>query len=228
MARPDQTAAEIERLAQKESRIRLFQQENRGKARALQRGLAAAHSGSWFSLMPTRNVNATRCPRLLEPFADERIGAVSGHAKVGKLRTFHRALSGAGIHLRLSIWIGALTTDGKCITLCPARLAPFGRMRLTKRAGSVWKRSPKTPISRSRYTDAAAHRVCALSDRVDRSARDGGDARATTFAVGVRHPAMSLETSRHGVQLELSRTRLVQFTQHLVLSDHSDRLLRHA
>jgi len=27
-------------------------------------------------------------PRLLEPFADERIGAVSGHAKVGNLRTF--------------------------------------------------------------------------------------------------------------------------------------------
>ncbi len=27
-------------------------------------------------------------PRLLEPFADQRIGAVSGHAKVGNLRTF--------------------------------------------------------------------------------------------------------------------------------------------
>ena len=34
----DQTAAEIERIAQKESRIRLLQQENHGKARALQRG----------------------------------------------------------------------------------------------------------------------------------------------------------------------------------------------
>ena len=41
----DQTAAEIERVARNESRIRLFQQENRGKARALQRGLAAAHNG---------------------------------------------------------------------------------------------------------------------------------------------------------------------------------------
>src|SRR5216117_1473021 len=41
----DQTAAEIERIARNESRIRLFQQENHGKARALQRGLAAAHNG---------------------------------------------------------------------------------------------------------------------------------------------------------------------------------------
>jgi hypothetical protein len=32
---------------------------------------------------------------------------------------------------------------------------------------------------------------------------------------------MSLETSRHGVQLELSRARLVQFAQHLVFPNHS-------
>src|SRR5436309_2874292 len=32
---------------------------------------------------------------------------------------------------------------------------------------------------------------------------------------------MSLETSRHGVQLELSRTRLVQFAKHLVFPNHS-------
>ena len=34
---------------------------------------------------------------------------------------------------------------------------------------------------------------------------------------------MSLETSRHGVQLELSRSWLVQFAQHLVFSDHPRR-----
>src|SRR5438128_3840678 len=32
---------------------------------------------------------------------------------------------------------------------------------------------------------------------------------------------MSVETSRHGVQLELSRSRLVQFAQHLVFPNHS-------
>src|SRR5437588_8072444 len=38
----DETAAEVERAANGEPRVRLLRQENRGKARALQRGLAAA------------------------------------------------------------------------------------------------------------------------------------------------------------------------------------------
>ena len=84
----DQTAAEIERIARNESRIRLFQQENRGKARALQRGLAAAHNGIVVFIDADTQCQRDTLPRLLEPFADERIGAVSGHAKVGNLRTF--------------------------------------------------------------------------------------------------------------------------------------------
>src|SRR5216117_1919517 len=84
----DQTAAEIERIARNESRIRLFQQENHGKARALQRGLAAAHNGIVVFIDADTQCQRDTLPRLLEPFADERIGAVSGHAKVGNLRTF--------------------------------------------------------------------------------------------------------------------------------------------
>ena len=84
----DQTAAEIERIARNESRIRLFQQENRGKARALQRGLTAAHNGIVVFIDADTQCQRDTLPRLLEPFADERIGAVSGHAKVGNLRTF--------------------------------------------------------------------------------------------------------------------------------------------
>ena len=84
----DRTAAEIERIARNESRIRLFQQENRGKARALQRGLTVAHNGIVVFLDADTQCQRDTLPRLLEPFADERIGAVSGHAKVGNLRTF--------------------------------------------------------------------------------------------------------------------------------------------
>src|SRR6266496_1998388 len=84
----DQTAAEIERIARNESRIRFFRQENRGKARALQRGFAAAHNGIIVFIDADTQCQRNTLPRLLEPFADERIGAVSGHAKVGNLRTF--------------------------------------------------------------------------------------------------------------------------------------------
>src|SRR5216117_2022803 len=76
----DQTAAEIERIARNESRIRLFQQENHGKARALQRGLAAAHNGIVVFIDADTQCQRDTLPRLLEPFVDQRVGAVSGHA----------------------------------------------------------------------------------------------------------------------------------------------------
>jgi peptidoglycan-N-acetylglucosamine deacetylase len=84
----DQTAAEVERFAGSELRVRLLQQENHGKARALQRGLAAARHGIIVFIDADTQCQRDTLPRLLEPFADARIGAVSGHAKVGNLRTF--------------------------------------------------------------------------------------------------------------------------------------------
>ena len=84
----DETAAEVERVAHVDPRVRLLQQENRGKAWALQRGLAVVHHGIVVFIDADTQCQRDTLPRLLEPFADERIGAVSGHAKVGNLRTF--------------------------------------------------------------------------------------------------------------------------------------------
>lgn len=84
----DHTAAEVERVASTEARVRLLQQENHGKARALQRGLAAARNGIIVFIDADTQCQRDTLPRLLEPFSDARIGAVSGHAKVGNLRTF--------------------------------------------------------------------------------------------------------------------------------------------
>src|SRR5438874_1706093 len=84
----DTTAAEVERAANSEPRVRLLRQENRGKAQALQRGLAAARHGTIVFIDADTQCQRDTLPRLLEPFADARIGAVSGHAKVGNLRTF--------------------------------------------------------------------------------------------------------------------------------------------
>src|SRR3989449_1464297 len=84
----DRTAAEIERVAGDEPRVRLLRQDNHGKARALQRGLATARNGIVIFIDADTQCQRDTLPRLLEPFADARIGAVSGHAKVGNLRTF--------------------------------------------------------------------------------------------------------------------------------------------
>jgi len=84
----DQTAAEVQRVAQSDARVRFLQQENRGKARALQRGLAAARNGIIVFIDADTQCQRDTFPHMLEPFADAGVGAVSGHAKVGNLRTF--------------------------------------------------------------------------------------------------------------------------------------------
>ena len=84
----DQTAAIVEGIAASDSRVRLVRQENRGKARALQRGLGAIRSGIAVFLDADTHCQRDTLRRLVQPFADAGVGAVSGHAKVGNLRTF--------------------------------------------------------------------------------------------------------------------------------------------
>ena len=84
----DETASEVESVAKSDSRVRLLSQDNRGKARALQRGLAAARHVIIVFIDADTQCQPNTLPRLIEPFSDKRIGAVSGHAKVGNLRTF--------------------------------------------------------------------------------------------------------------------------------------------
>ena len=84
----DQTAREVEAVAANDPRVRLLCQENRGKARALQRGLAAIRTGIVVFLDADTHCQRDTLRCLVQPFADEHVGAVSGHAKVGNLRTF--------------------------------------------------------------------------------------------------------------------------------------------
>jgi len=84
----DETAAEVERVANVDPRVRLLRQENRGKARALQRALVAVRTGIVVFVDADTHFQRDTLSFLVEPFADEGIGAVSGHAKVGNLRTF--------------------------------------------------------------------------------------------------------------------------------------------
>src|SRR4030095_5313060 len=84
----DETAAEVRRIAALDPRVRLLQEENRGKARALQRALSAVRRGIVVFIDADTQCQRDTLPRLLEPFADAGVGAGSGHAKVGNLRTF--------------------------------------------------------------------------------------------------------------------------------------------
>jgi cellulose synthase/poly-beta-1,6-N-acetylglucosamine synthase-like glycosyltransferase/peptidoglycan/xylan/chitin deacetylase (PgdA/CDA1 family)/spore germination protein YaaH len=130
----DQTAAEIERIARNESRIRLFQQENRGKARALQRGLTAAHNGIVVFIDADTQCQRDTLPRLLEPFADERIGAVSGHAKVGNLRTFIARCQALEYTCGFNLDRRAYNR-WKCITVVPGAISAIRKDAIDKAGG---------------------------------------------------------------------------------------------
>ncbi|MGI8431068.1 MAG: glycosyltransferase [Chthoniobacterales bacterium] len=84
----DNTAAEVEAIARTDDRVRLLRQTNFGKAAALSRGLTAARHGIVAFLDADTHVQPDTLKYLTRPFADEHVGAVSGHAKVGNLRSF--------------------------------------------------------------------------------------------------------------------------------------------
>ena len=84
----DNTAAEVEKIARQDPRVRLLRQSNSGKASALRRGLSAARHEIITFLDADTHVQPDTLRYLTQPFADARVGAVSGHAKVGNLRSF--------------------------------------------------------------------------------------------------------------------------------------------
>ena len=84
----DQTAAEVEKIARDDARVRLVRQSNRGKAVALQRGLSLVRHEFVVFLDADTHVQSDTLRLLVGPMSDERVVAVSGHAKVGNLRSF--------------------------------------------------------------------------------------------------------------------------------------------
>ncbi|CAF0694726.1 glycosyltransferase [Candidatus Methylacidithermus pantelleriae] len=79
----DGTARVVRQMSQKDSRVRLFQQPNRGKAHALQLGLANARYPWLVFLDADTQAEPGALARLVSSLDDPGIGAVSGHLKVG-------------------------------------------------------------------------------------------------------------------------------------------------
>ena len=84
----DETASAVKAVAAHDARVRLARQMNRGKADALRHGLSLARHGIIAFLDADTHLQRDTLRLLVQPFADETVGAVSGHAKVGNLRTF--------------------------------------------------------------------------------------------------------------------------------------------
>ena len=82
----DATAARAEAIA--DPRIRVLRQSNRGKSAALTRGLESATNEIVVFLDADTQFQSDTLRLLVQPLADLRVGAVSGHARVGNLRTW--------------------------------------------------------------------------------------------------------------------------------------------
>jgi peptidoglycan-N-acetylglucosamine deacetylase len=131
----DETSAEVERTTDVDSRVRLLRQENRGKARALQRALAAVHHGIVVFVDADTHFQRDTLPLLLEPLADETIGAVSGHAKVGNLRTFIARCQSLEYTCGFNLDRRAYTR-WNCITVVPGAISAI-RKRAIDQAGGL-------------------------------------------------------------------------------------------
>jgi cellulose synthase/poly-beta-1,6-N-acetylglucosamine synthase-like glycosyltransferase len=129
----DGTAAEVEKMH--DPRVRLIQQDNLGKARALQRGIAEARHQLIVFVDADTHFQRDTLSELLAPFADQGIGAVSGHAKVGNLRSFIARCQSLEYIVGFNLDRRAYT-KWNCITVVPGAISAI-RKEAIQRAGGL-------------------------------------------------------------------------------------------
>ena len=135
----DDTAEIVEQLIAQHPRIRLIRQENMGKAHALKTALGAASHEIIVMLDADTQFTPDTISRLVAPLMSPQVGAVSGHVKVGNLRTiiarFQSLEYACGFNLdrrAYDMW--------NCITVAPGAVSAFKRSAITA-AGGI---SPET------------------------------------------------------------------------------------
>ncbi len=131
----DDTAARVEAASLADPRIRLLRQTNQGKAIALRNGMTAAKHDIFVLLDADTHFQANTIPHLVAPLRDEKVGAVSGHAKVGNTRNFITRCQAleyvCGFNLdrrAYAIW--------NCITVAPGAVSALHR-KAVEAAGGI-------------------------------------------------------------------------------------------
>jgi cellulose synthase/poly-beta-1,6-N-acetylglucosamine synthase-like glycosyltransferase/peptidoglycan/xylan/chitin deacetylase (PgdA/CDA1 family)/spore germination protein YaaH len=130
----DQTVREIEKAAFIDRRIRLVRQENRGKSDALRTGVGAARYDTLVFLDADTHFDRQTFEALVKPLSDPKVGAVSGHAKVGNLRTFLARCQSleyiCGFNLDRRAY-----AQWNCITVVPGAVSAIRRQALEEAGG---------------------------------------------------------------------------------------------
>jgi cellulose synthase/poly-beta-1,6-N-acetylglucosamine synthase-like glycosyltransferase/peptidoglycan/xylan/chitin deacetylase (PgdA/CDA1 family)/spore germination protein YaaH len=130
----DDTAAEVEKIAAVDARVRLIRQENHGKARALQCGIGAARHELIVFIDADTHFQRQTLPRLLAPFSNPDIGGVSGHAKVGNLRSFIGRCQSLEYIVGFNLDRRAYTR-WNCITVLPGAISAIRKAAIDRAGG---------------------------------------------------------------------------------------------
>ena len=128
----DNTAEVIKSL--KLPNVRLVQVPNGGKANALNTGVAFSRSELIVMVDADTMVDSDSIHRLVQPFADETVGAVAGNVKVAN----RRSLIGKWQHIEYVIGFSLdrrLYDTMGCISTIPGALGAFRRRALTQAGG---------------------------------------------------------------------------------------------
>jgi len=130
----DNTAAEVERFATVDSRVRLIRQENGGKALALRNGVSQAKNGLIVFLDADTMFEKQTIRALVAPFSNPLIGAVSGNARVGNLRSFIARCQAleyiCGFNLDRRAY-----TEWNCITVVPGAVSALRKSAIDAAGG---------------------------------------------------------------------------------------------
>jgi cellulose synthase/poly-beta-1,6-N-acetylglucosamine synthase-like glycosyltransferase/peptidoglycan/xylan/chitin deacetylase (PgdA/CDA1 family) len=130
----DDTSGEVERMAVNDSRVRLLRQANAGKASALERGLAQARHGVVVFLDADTLFERGTLGAIVQPLAKPLVGAVSGHARVGNLRTFIARCQSleyiCGFNLDRRAY-----TEWNCITVVPGAVSALRKSAIDVAGG---------------------------------------------------------------------------------------------
>ena len=164
----DKTAAIVEHMAAEDPRIRLQRQPNGGKSMALCTALALAERDIIVFLDADTRFEPGTLDALVRPLADPAVGAVSGHAKVGNLRSFIARCQGleysCGFNLdrrAYAVW--------NCITVAPGAVSALRRSALDEAGGfSLDTLAEDTDLTlclhRANYRVAYAHDAVAWTE----------------------------------------------------------------
>jgi len=130
----DDTAAEVERFAVTEPRVKLIRQENTGKSGALRNAIAHSRHGILVFLDADTHFERRTIGALMDKLSDPKVAAVSGHAKVGNRRNFVTRCQSLEYACGFNLDRRAYS-EWNCITVIPGAVSAFRRSAIEEAGG---------------------------------------------------------------------------------------------